>query len=143
MGIDVPPLHHCFSVPEVLGAYLSQPPFVNMLEGLLRLGRVWARHNKVKTECCAELKEAGYPRTYAGVIEPPFDVVSVWLRGLRGSMLDMYRHPDKLLAAIDVCTEMQIQSGIRQAKISNNPRLSLFAYRGAAGFMSGEQFEKF
>lgn len=140
---DLPPLHHCFSVPEVLGAYLCQPPFVNMLEELLRLGREWAKHNEVKTRCYAELEEAGFVRTYGGVIFPPFDMVSVWLRGLRGSMLDMYRHPDRLLAAIDVCTEMQFQSGVRQAAVSQNPRLSLFAYRGAAGFMSTEQFERF
>lgn len=140
---ELPPLHHYFNYPHVLGAFFSQPQFADMFKKLITLGEEWKKHNVIQTNSYKKLEELGYPRTYAAVIYPPFDTVSVWLRGLRGSMLDLYRHEDKLLESIDLFTEMQIQSGIAQTKVSGNPRLSLFAYRGADGFMTDEQFKKF
>jgi len=39
-----------------------------------------------------------FPLTWAAAIMPASDVVSDTFRSLRGSTLDMYRQPDKLLA---------------------------------------------
>jgi uroporphyrinogen-III decarboxylase len=55
----------------------------------------------------------------------------------------MYRVPDKLLAAIELLTEMQLNTLISDAKNCGNPRVPLWLHRGAASFMSNEQFEKF
>ena len=41
-----------------------------------------------------EMAALGYPRTWGAPIIPAFDVVSDMFRSLRGSTLDMYRHPD-------------------------------------------------
>jgi uroporphyrinogen-III decarboxylase len=58
-------------------------------------------------------------------------------------MLDMYRQPDKLLEAIEFFTPLAVSSGINQAKRSGNPRVLMPLHKGAAGFMSNEQYARF
>lgn len=138
-----PPLINYFNYPHLLAPFFASPQAIEMLERLVTLGKEWLRHNKIQTQCFADLEALGYPRTYATVIYPPFDIVSVFLRGMHGTALDMYRHPDKLLAAVDICMQMQLDIGLTVTSITQNPRISIFAYRGAGGFMSNEQFERF
>jgi uroporphyrinogen-III decarboxylase len=73
----------------------------------------------------------------------PYDMISDFLRGMRGAMLDMYRRPDKLLAAIEKISQQTIE------RIKTGPKATEFTtafialHRGADGFMSLKQFEKF
>jgi uroporphyrinogen-III decarboxylase len=62
---------------------------------------------------------------------------------MRGIMLDMYRHPDQLLATIDLYTPMMIENTLTVYKNSGNPRVFMPLHRGAGGFMSNDQFAKF
>ncbi len=140
---SVPPFYYYFNTPDYLGQYFSDPAVINALEACKELGKAWGEHARIKINCYKELESLGYPRIYDGIIFPPFDVLSVWLRGAKGTFTDMFRNPDKLLAVIDLFTEMQIDSGAAQAQSSGNPRVMIFAYRGAGGFMSNQHFEKF
>ena len=85
----------------------------------------------------------GYPRPFVGVGFPAFDLVSDYFRSLRGSTLDMFRQPDKLLAMIDVMLPASINLIIGACKATNTTRAFIPMHRGAGGFMSDEQFEKF
>jgi uroporphyrinogen-III decarboxylase len=80
-----------------------------------------------------------------GVGGAPFDTISDFYRGMRGAMTDMYRCPDKLLAACDKILEGRIKRATpADPKKRGNPkRLFLALHRGAEGFMSKKQFEKF
>jgi len=40
----------------------------------------------------------------------PFDMVSDFLRGMRGAMLDMYRLPDKLLEVCDMLCKQTLKN---------------------------------
>ena len=55
------------------------------------------------------------------------------LRGMRGTMIDMYRCPDKLLAAMEKVLPDQIGGAIGQAHMSGNPRIFIPLHRGADG----------
>jgi uroporphyrinogen-III decarboxylase len=85
----------------------------------------------------------GYPCPFVGVGFPAFDLVSDYFRSLRGSTLDMFRQPDKLLAMIDVMLPASINLIIGACKATNTTRAFIPMHRGAGGFMSDEQFEKF
>jgi len=139
----LPPINWYFNFPYLLGPFFGMPQFSEMLDNLKKLGEEWNRHAGVVAGCYAELENLGYPKSYGSVGFTAFDTVSIWLRGIKGTMIDMYRNPDKLLAAIDICAEQQTQLSIIQCQISGNPRVSLFVYRGADGFMNEDQFEKF
>ncbi len=103
-----------------------------------------------------EMASLGFPPPSFGtgsVSLAPFDVISDRYRGMRGSMLDMYRRPEKLLAACDKVLEMQPTSpmvldasgrGTKDPAMSRKPvRAFMPLHRGAEGFMSREQFETF
>jgi len=89
------------------------------------------------------MAELGFPSFAGAVAIAPFDIISDFLRGMRGTMLDMYRQPDKLLQAIDRVLPWSIGGAIGGAKRSGNSRIFIPLHRGADGFMSNEQFEKF
>jgi uroporphyrinogen-III decarboxylase len=75
----------------------------------------------------------------------PFDAVSDFYRGMKGAMLDMYRHPDELIAMCDKLLDWRLKRALpADPKKRGNPkRLFLALHRGAQGFMSNKQFEKF
>jgi uroporphyrinogen-III decarboxylase len=58
-------------------------------------------------------------------------------------MLDMYRCPEKLLAAQEKVLPLMLGSAIGMAEMSGNPRIFIPLHRGADGFMSINQFERF
>ena len=90
------------------------------------------------------LKKLGYPVQFATMAIAPFDVVGDSMRGMRGSMIDMYRRPEELKKMIEMfikpCLEMSI--GLNELF----PHLKVVfipLHRGADGFMSNTQFESF
>ena len=62
-----------------------------------------------------EMAELGYPMLFGATALTAFDCVSDFLRGLRGTMLDMYQVPDKLLAAIEVVHPWTIEQSVALA----------------------------
>jgi ABC-type uncharacterized transport system permease subunit/uroporphyrinogen-III decarboxylase len=90
-----------------------------------------------------EMENLGFPCLNGSTGVPPFDILSMMLRGSRGAMIDMYRQPEKIHAAMDVIQKLNIENVIDLAHESNNPRVSVFTYRGSDGFLSPEQFEEF
>jgi uroporphyrinogen-III decarboxylase len=85
----------------------------------------------------------GYPVTWGVATIPAFDMVSDTLRSLRGSTLDIFRQPEKLLAMIDLMHVPAVATAVMGAKMLGNPRIFIPMHRGAAGFMSDAQFERF
>jgi len=85
----------------------------------------------------------GFPSLSGSVVESPFDMLATSLRGMRGTMIDMYRQPEKLHAAMERIHELQLPEAIAMAKNSGNPRVTMLLFRGSDGFMSLEQFEEF
>ena len=86
----------------------------------------------------------------AGIGMAPFDMISDSLRGMRGTMIDMYRNPEELKKACDMLANYQIKSldagGLFSFGEDDEDSVSLSfmpLHRGADGFMSNEQFEEF
>jgi uroporphyrinogen-III decarboxylase len=57
--------------------------------------------------------------------------------------MDMYRQPEKLLKAIDVITDLTIDSLVSRANASRVTTVGFPLHKGADGFMSAKQFETF
>ena len=130
---------------------LARPEFREMAE---KIGKSAAEMEKV-TRTAMELArlegELGYPAQFGrlggrmGVGGAPFDVVSDFLRGMRGTMLDMYRCPDKLLAACEMIQKWRFDTAMPAELDAQGhpPRVFMALHRGSDGFMSKPQFEKF
>ena len=124
----------------VTAAY-AQPEVVAAFESLAKAGREYLKYIEKKQEFYKEMAE--FPVWGVVGVVVPFDLISDMLRGMRGSMLDMYRNPDKLLEAQEKLYPMVRESAIVNAKINNTPFVFMALHRGADGFMSIKQFEKF
>jgi uroporphyrinogen-III decarboxylase len=138
-----PPLHWFFNYPDLLGPYLAMPSTRSILKGLLKIGDQYEDYSKAGDRCYEALADLGFPTISGGTAFTAYDTVGIWLRGNKGTMIDMYRNPDQLLAAIEICNKMQTELAIVQCQASDNPRVGLYVYRCADGFMNDDQFEKF
>ena len=138
-----PPLLSFGPDPIFIGGLFTTATSRRLLEILIELGQETQSWNEAETTYHDEMEQLGYPVAYVANFTPPFDLVADYLRGLRGVMLDMYRNPEKLLAAVEVYIQPQVESAIAWAEAVGNPRIVFWLHRGAAGFMSNEQYEQF
>ena len=127
----------------VLAELLATPPISGAMETLLKVGRDMAGLRPKLRAFNGEIEGLGFPQYATPSLHAPFDVISDRFRGMKGSMLDMYRRPDKLLAAIDRLLPIQVGAGRIMAKTGGNTRVFMPLHRGSAGFMSDRQFETF
>lgn len=122
---------------------LAIPPVAAAFGALSQAAQVSAQWSMGYAQFEQKMNALGYPAFSAAIALAPFDLISDMLRGMRGAMIDMYRCPDKLLAAQEKILPLQIGGAIGQAQRSGNPRVFIPLHRGADGFMSDEQFETF
>lgn len=140
---QLPPFYSIGPDPIFLGPAFATPENLAMLETLKMLAEASVDSMQAEENYITEMEELGYPVSYGANFTPPFDLVADFLRGLRGTMVDMYRVPEKLLAAVDLYVQPQIDAAIAWANAVNNPRIFFWLHKGAAGFMSDEHYKKF
>ena len=124
-------------------AVLSEPEVSGAIESLLKAG---AEANRMRSKMISFVKKMealGFPTQFGAVAYAPFDCIGDYFRGTRGVMLDMYRNPDKLIAATEKVLAVQVDSVTAAAKSSGVPRVFMPLHKGAQGFMSLEQFKTF
>jgi uroporphyrinogen-III decarboxylase len=138
-----PPLYSIGPDPIFLGPAFATEENLAVLDTIKKLAEASIASQKAEDQYIAEVAELGYPVSYVANFTPPFDLVADFLRGMRGTMLDMYRAPDKLLAAVELYIDPLIKAAIAWAEAARNPRIFFWLHKGAAGFMSDEHFQKF
>jgi len=124
-------------------AVLNEPEVTGAIESLLKAG---AEANRMRTKMISfvkEMAELGFPTQFGAVAYAPFDCIGDYLRGTRGVMLDMYRNPDKLIAATEKILPVLAKSVTATAKSSGISGVFMPLHKGAHGFMSLEQFKTF
>ena len=138
-----------FTPVEMLGvsiwlAGLAAPP---VQEALSRLSQAIDHISKalaVATRTNAKIiGHYGCPSLMGGITKAPFDIVADTLRGTRSALMDLYRRPDKLLAASDALIPSAIHMGVGSSRPAAPPFVFMPLHKGAVGFMSPRQFEKF
>jgi hypothetical protein len=145
----LPPLDSMFMGLEAITPLFASPEFQKMARHLVKAGKQVQKFYKIVGDAHEELAQLGFPPfarfAAGGVGGAPFDTVTSFLRGMKGSMLDMYRRPDKLLRACEVILERRIASAFPADPASKDypPRVGLPLWRGDPVFMSDAQFKKF
>jgi uroporphyrinogen-III decarboxylase len=129
--------------PLELANLAGQPDFREMLERLIQGDEKLNMYYAALDWLDKALIEKGYPMEVSSMAHAPFDWISDYFRGLRGTMLDMYYQPDKLKAAIDLVTPMMIEFSIETTKEMGGTSVGIPLHRGADPFMSNEQFAEF
>ena len=122
----------------------ANPAVVAAFETIIKASKQSAQNFMSMLAFGTRMEALGFPLLVGlGGGQAPFDVISDYLRGLRGSTLDMYRCPDKLLAAEQKILSFVNSSSIALSRMMNKPLSFSATHRGSDGFMSLKQFETF
>jgi uroporphyrinogen-III decarboxylase len=129
--------------PLAWSPLLSSPPLRALFRALADVGDDAEAIMAATGGFIGRMAAQGYPTIYVGVVIPPFDCVSDYYRGLRGSTTDMFRQPEKLVEMAEMILPTLIAQAVGAAKATGIPRIFIPMHRGAAGFMSDEQYARF
>jgi uroporphyrinogen-III decarboxylase len=116
---------------------------ISAMESFSRSARLIGAHAGKLGAFSREMESLGFPIMCGGATLAPFDVIGDFLRGMRGILTDMYRCPEKLLAAMERITPLVINSAIASCRRTENPSVFIALHRGSDAFMSLKQFETF
>jgi len=124
---------------------LDEPGVMASLEALLETSKEIVRIRAARKVAAQRMEALGFPMSLrsGAYLTAPFDFLSDTLRGMRGIMLDMYRCPEKLLAAQEKVLPILVDHTVAATKRSGSPYCFIALHRGSDGFMSLEQFETF
>jgi uroporphyrinogen-III decarboxylase len=141
---DVINLVHSYGSFMSLPAFFG-PPNIPMLEAIKKAGMAMGNYMQANQWYIMEMMKLGFPTSFDLFQQAPYDVWSESVRGMTGIMMDMYRHPEELKAALWKLVPTAIKSTVIMSKMmpTKNPIIFIPLHRGADGFMSDEQFAEF
>jgi hypothetical protein len=119
------------------------PPFQEMLKTMMEAGNEIMKMLGVVGQTGAMIAGAGFPAMGLNIVKTPFDYLGDTVRGTKGILTDMYRHPDDLLAACEAYVPVLINAAVNASDRNSAPTVLYVLHKGADGFMSRAQFEKF
>lgn len=119
------------------------PPFQEMLHKMMEAGNELMKILGTVGQTGAMVAAEGFPGMGFNIVKTPFDYLGDTLRGTKGILMDMYRHPKDLLAATEAYVPVLIKSIVGASDRTGAPCAMYVLHKGADGFMSQAQFEKF
>jgi uroporphyrinogen-III decarboxylase len=143
---QLPPLHNIISY--YLGISMgfrgfAQPEVKAALETLVKAGEKSQEIAAYALRFSQQAREAGFPMQFGAVSQAPFDTLSDFFRGMKGTMLDLYRRPEKVVQACEKLLPFMIEMAVNGTRATGNPRVFIPIHWGLDNFMSKEQFDRF
>jgi hypothetical protein len=126
-----------------LAMFVTEPKVEAGIKRLQDAGREFRKLMPKMEEFERILLDYGIPQLYQGAAMPPYDVVSHSIRGMKNTMMDMYRRPDKLLELCDFLLQKTLEKPMPPPNEYGNTRIFMTNTRGSDDFISTKQFETF
>ena len=143
---QLPPLHNIITyylgIPLGFRAF-SLPEVKEALEILMKAGEKSLEIATHSSRFTRQAREAGFPMQFGAVCQAPFDTLSDFFRGMKGTMLDLYRRPEKVVQACEKLLPFMIEMAVNGTRATGNPRVFIPIHWGLDNFMSPEQFDRF
>lgn len=142
---QLPPLYGTMELP-MAGPWmcsLGAPPIQEAYKALLEAGKLSFEWIQALIPYIGQILNSGYPIYAGSATKAPFDVLGDSFRGTIELMMDLYRRPEKVLEAVERLVPLMVNMGVGGAIANKNPLVFIPLHKGADGFMSNEQFEKF
>ncbi len=124
---------------RVIAAFMN-PEVQEALDILKKAGNLSLGPAKISMGTAQRLLAMGYPRLFMGFGAAPFDVLGDTLRGTRGILTDLYRHPDRVIQACEKILEL---TRIPDIPLGEPPLVMMPLHKGDDSHISLKQFEKF
>jgi hypothetical protein len=123
-----------------LGAF-AKPALLRTFETLRKAGEEADRLTQHMERFIADMAELGFPMEAGSMINSPLDYLGDYFRGSKNILLDLYRHRDKLIAAMDKALVFLARQAIAVAKASASKFVFIPLHWAPDGFMSPVQFK--
>jgi hypothetical protein len=124
---------HPFALPEVRATF----------QAFIDAGIEWEKWQKFVFGLMRDVSAAGFSSFRGSMATAPFDIIGDSLRGTQGAILDMYRKPEILVAALEKITPYMIKHTIDQVNAGGGFMVTFPLHKGDDVFMNDKQFEKF
>lgn len=140
----IAPFSGMMGIPIMYYAAMADPDVEAGLLKMIAAGKEARKWGQAVGEISRITIAAGVPNLRGGGMSgAPYDMVADTLRGTQGAVIDMYRQPDKLFAAMDKLAPMAIRSAVAGADRSGCPVCFMPLHKGDESFMSPKQFETY
>ena len=125
---------------------LATPEMQGMLQKMIEVGKEFQKQMQITMKAMAAMgpgAPAGLSMGGVTFAKAPFDILGDTLRGTTGIMKDTFRCPDKLLKALDVVADFQINTILTSPNVANTLVVTYPLHKGADGWMSQKSFDTF
>ncbi len=121
----------------------AQPEVLDSLEKVVAAGReaaAWATKVQAVLE---RLQGLGFPPFVGRGPQAPFDLLGDHMRGTRAIAMDLYRRPEKVLAACERLAPLMVRWVVEKSTPETPPCIFWPLHKGDDAHMSEEQFRTF
>ena len=142
----LPPLSELGGGPmgiQAIANAFAEPKLAKAVQTLQKAGREMKKWRPKIAKFNKMILDMGFPQYLQGAAMPPYDVVSHSLRGMEGTMHDMFRRPDRLIELCEYILKKTLDRPIPPPNEYGNIRMFMTVTRGSDDFLSKEQWEKF
>jgi hypothetical protein len=128
---------------QALAVALTSPEASLAIRTLQKTGREIRRWQTRMRKFDLMMQDMGFPQYFQGAALPPYDIISHSMRGMSGTMTDMYRRPEKVLQACEKILELTLARPIPKPNAMGNIRYFMTNTRGSDDFLSPKHFDTF
>jgi hypothetical protein len=128
---------------NALAEAMAEPEVAHAFLTLIKAGREMKKWRARTMKFDKMIQDMGFPQYIHGMAMAPFDQISHSLRGMAGTMQDMFRQPDKLLETCEYLLKRTLERPMPRGKGDGSYRVFMPLTRGSDDFMSLKHFEKF
>ncbi len=126
-----------------LAAAMAEPKTARAIETLLKVGKEIRKYRSKTMKFEKMMLDFGFPKYFQGAAMPPYDLISHSMRGMTGSMMDMYRHADKMLEAAEKILQIELEEPLPPPSPLGYIRMFMTNTRGSDDFLSKKMFDTF
>ena len=128
---------------QMLALAFTEPELNKAISTLQKAGQEMKKWLPKMAEFDKLILDMGFPQYFQGAAMPPYDVVSHSMRGMEGTMFDMFRQPDKLIELCEFILEQTLARPVTPPNEYGNTRMFMTVTRGSDDFLSIEQWDRF
>ena len=143
----LPPLMNISTNLGSMTALFASPEFEKLARAMKKAGQAEVKWQQSMGDFNKDMAAVGFPQGLPGRggVQPPFSGFTNNFRTFRGAVMDMFRQPDKLKAALEKILEYRIAKAVPAVHRDGKPALgnSGEAHRVSDEILSPKQFEAF
>ncbi len=143
----LPPLMNLGSNMAIISTLFASTEFTGLARAMKKAGQAAQKWEREMGQINTAMASLGFPEIplSLGGVQPPFSHFSNNFRTFQGVVMDMFRQPEKLKAALNKFVEYRIATAVPAVKKAGKLAIGSSAepHRVSDEFMSPRQFEEF